>query len=276
MHSNGSGFRTKPENNPESMTPANILLIHSDYTLAQKLEKEALRPAGHEVTLVSDLDALQMLLRGRPPDVVILGSRINGTEGVELAKRLLQRYPTLPIILLDNRYSQEQAVRAMRSGLADYLSTPIAPAETQQAVERAMQRSSQLQDWARLEMRRGTQTLRLRVDGLEALQRIGRQVTSLLDPDRVLREVVDAAVELTGAEEGSILLLDEATGELYMRASRNFQDEFVRTFRLPVHDSMAGQVLKTGKPMLIDADTPQKIKTAYLGFVSARPSQGGQ
>ena len=75
---------------------------------------------------------------------------------------------------------------------------------------------------------------------------------------------MDAAVELTGAEEGSLLLLDEETGELYMRAARNFQDEFVRTFRLPVKDTLAGSVIRSGQPVLLDENTPQKIKTSYL------------
>jgi two-component system NtrC family sensor kinase len=79
-----------------------------------------------------------------------------------------------------------------------------------------------------------------------------------------LLSVVDAAVEMTGTEEGSLLLLDEETGELYMRAARNFQQDFVRSFRLPIKDSLAGTVLRTGKPVVLDEKTPQKIKTAYL------------
>jgi two-component system NtrC family sensor kinase len=49
-----------------------------------------------------------------------------------------------------------------------------------------------------------------------------------------------------------------------MRASRNFQEDFVQTFRLPMRDSLPGQVLRSGKPLLINEDTPRKIKTAYL------------
>jgi two-component system NtrC family sensor kinase len=85
-----------------------------------------------------------------------------------------------------------------------------------------------------------------------------------LDIDQVLAAVVESAVELTGAEEGSILLLDEESGELYMRAARNFQDEFVRTFRLPVKDTLAGSVLKTSEPLIINQQSPQKIDTTYL------------
>ena len=65
---------------------------------------------------------------------------------------------------------------------------------------------------------------------------------------------------MTGSEEGSLLLLDEKSGELYMRASRNFNDDFVNTFRLPIQDSLAGSVLRSGKPVILDEKTPQKIK----------------
>jgi two-component system, OmpR family, phosphate regulon sensor histidine kinase PhoR len=109
-----------------------------------------------------------------------------------------------------------------------------------------------------------TSTLQRRVDELETLQRLGNSITGTLDLDSVLTSIVTAAVELTGAEEGSLMLLDEATGELYMRAARNFQEDFVRTFRLPVRDSVIGSVLSTARPVLLDEQTPQKIKTSYL------------
>lgn len=99
---------------------------------------------------------------------------------------------------------------------------------------------------------------------VEVLGRVGRSLTSVLDLDKVLKRIVEAAVKLTGAEEGSVLLVDKATGELYMRAAQNFDDEFVRTFSLPVQDSLAGKVLRNGKPILINQDRTQKIKTAYL------------
>lgn len=99
---------------------------------------------------------------------------------------------------------------------------------------------------------------------LELLGRVGRSLTTVLDLDNVLKRIVIAAVEFTGAEEGSVLLVDRESGELYMRAAQNFDDEFVRTFRLPVNDSLAGEVLSSGQPILINQDRTQKIKTAYF------------
>ncbi|MBN1669315.1 MAG: GAF domain-containing protein, partial [Anaerolineales bacterium] len=129
---------------------------------------------------------------------------------------------------------------------------------------KGLERREQVSNWLNRRAREDTNALRRRLDVLEALGRIGRSVTASLDLDQILTAVVDAAVRMTNAEEGSLLILDEESGELYMRAARNFQDEFVNTFRLPIRDSLAGQVVRSGKPVILDERTPQKIKTAYL------------
>jgi PAS domain S-box-containing protein len=246
------------------MANANILLILADPKIAELLERSILRPAGYEVTLVSEKSAAESLVKVIPPDVIIMGEKLRDGSGFDLAPLFMERFPNLAMVFLADSHSEELVVKAMRLGFTDYVSPPLRPNDVLQAVSRAIQRRQRLTDWSRLESRRNTKTLQKRVDGLEALQRVGRSVTALLDLDNVLTVVVDSAVELTGAEEGSLLLLDEATGELYMRAARNFQDEFVRKFRLPIRDSLAGQVLRTGRPITIDEKTPQKIKTSYL------------
>ena len=118
--------------------------------------------------------------------------------------------------------------------------------------------------WLQHQTRRSTDYLRRHFSELSELEKIGRSITASLDLDHVLTVIVDTAVKLTGAEEGSLLMLDEESGELLMRASRNFQDDFVQTFRLPVTDSLAGEVIRSGNPVMIKEDTPQKIKTSYL------------
>ncbi len=49
-----------------------------------------------------------------------------------------------------------------------------------------------------------------------------------------------------------------------MRASKNFDEDFAHTFRLQTNDSLAGQVIASGKPVVLDERSPQKIKTSYL------------
>jgi signal transduction histidine kinase/putative methionine-R-sulfoxide reductase with GAF domain len=107
--------------------------------------------------------------------------------------------------------------------------------------------------------------LQRRVRELKTLYGIGKAVTSLLDLERLLNRIVEAAVFLSGAEEGFLLLVDGETGELYMRAGKGLGERYARGFRVKVDDSIAGQVVKTGKPILFGSTKEKvKVKTGYL------------
>ena len=248
------------------MSNQHILLILPQSETSQLLERAALTPAGYHVTSVSRWKTAEKILKSNPPDLVIISDKVEGRNYIELANLLFERYPFLPVILLPETHSDNLAVDAFRQGFIDYLQPPVRTKDVQLAVSRALERRRRWEEQLRLETRRDTKSLRKRMNGMEAIQSVGRKVTSLLDLDSILTAVVDAAVELTGAEEGSLLLLDENSGELYMRASRNFQEDLVDTFRLPIRDTLAGQVLRTRKPILIDEKTPHKIKTSYLVY----------
>jgi K+-sensing histidine kinase KdpD len=136
--------------------------------------------------------------------------------------------------------------------------------ELVRAVQRALDRREAVRKWVQNETRRHTRELRDHIDELQTLLQVGRVLASALDPDKVLTAVVDAAVDFTDAEESTLLLLDEATGELYLRASRDFRSQAASTLRLKVDDTLAGQVMRSGKPIVLDTESPEKIKTAYL------------
>ena len=241
-----------------------IFLVLNDPDSSRLLETAILNPAGFDVTHIAEGQIALNLIAGKPPDLVIIGEQLIDGDGLTFATSVIERFPFLPVVLLANKHVESMAINAIRMGLTDYLVPPVKANEVLDAVRRGLKRTQHLRGWVQSEAQHDTQSLQLRVDGLEAIQRIGRSVTALLDLDSVLEAVVDSAVNLTGAEEGSLLLLDEATGELYMRASRNFQEDFARTFRLPIMDTLPGQVLRSGKPLLVDERTPQKIKTSYL------------
>jgi two-component system NtrC family sensor kinase len=185
--------------------------------------------------------------------------------GLQLIERLRKKSPHTPVILISSEGSDLMALEANQAGAADFLVKPFQPDTLLHSLQRVLGRSLKAVTRPTGEAAPSLEAdLQRRLHELETLARIGRTVTAMLNVDEVLRTVVEEAVQLTGAEEGSLLLLDEETGELYMRASKNFDDDFASAFRLHVRDSLAGQVIKTGKPILLDESSPQKIKTAYL------------
>jgi two-component system NtrC family sensor kinase len=243
-----------------------ILVVDDSPDIRQYLEEAVLGPAGYEVRTVGDGMSALTLVREIEPDVVITDNQMPNLTGLELIQRVCSEIPHPPIIMMTSARNETLAVDAMRAGAFDLLGKPFEAELMLAAVGRAL---VQRRRWREIvdgqsNASSAAEKLERRLEELETLTLIGRTVTAMLDHNEVLTAVVDESVRLTGAEEGSLLLLDETTGELYMRASKNFDEVFARTFRLQVEDSLAGQVIESGEPVLLDEQTPQKIKTSYL------------
>ena len=84
---------------------------------------------------------------------------------------------------------------------------------------------------------------------LTSLSKVGQSVTSTLELGEVLVRIVEAGVSLTNAEEGFLALLEKESGLLYLRAVKNMDEDSIKTLRIPIADSLVGQVIKSKRPL---------------------------
>jgi signal transduction histidine kinase len=84
----------------------------------------------------------------------------------------------------------------------------------------------------------------------ERLIEISQQLNSTLDLTSLLRHIVSAAVELTDSEAASILLLDDATGELRFEQASNMSPD-MGGLVVPLEGSIAGWVASHGEARVI-------------------------
>lgn len=241
-----------------------ILIVDDNREIREFLQQAVFAAKGYRVACAADGRQALEMARHDPPDVLITDQQMPFLSGLELADALRPQQPDLPVILITGEHTRDLERRALAAGVMDIFVKPFDPEDLLKAVERALAVREHNPAGARPGAAGEDLALGERLNGLEGLSRVGRAVTALLDLDEILTTVVDAAVELTGAEEASLLLVDEESGDLYMRASKNFDEDFSRTFRLKAEDSLAGRVINLGKPLKIDQSSPQKIKTSYL------------
>ena len=246
-----------------SSASESILIIISDAQISLLLER-VLRATNANIRTAPDCASARNLLSSSKPNLIVVAEQLSDGNGLEFSAEILRQIPSMSVILFVYSENPETLKKAMRIGINDYLCLPLRAESILSAINVSLERTRRRREWNIQETRHETSTLQNQVDEMTALAQLGRQIASSLEPDGVLAAVVEAAVKLTRAEEGSLLLIDEISGELYMRAARNFQEEFVRTFRLPVQDTLAGTAIRTGQPVLVDEQTPQKIKTSYL------------
>ncbi len=80
---------------------------------------------------------------------------------------------------------------------------------------------------------------------LAALYQVSRTLGASLNLDDVLRETMDAVIHLTGAERGFLMLIEPQTGELELRAARNFQRENLDREDMQVSRSIIQEVVRS-------------------------------
>lgn len=86
----------------------------------------------------------------------------------------------------------------------------------------------------------------------ERLIEISGKLNSTLDLGELLHLIIDAAIELTGTEEASILLIDSPSGQLRFQASSNLTRAEMEAIPIPLDGSLAGWVAKHDQPVLVE------------------------
>ncbi|MBN1679327.1 MAG: GAF domain-containing protein [Anaerolineae bacterium] len=99
---------------------------------------------------------------------------------------------------------------------------------------------------------------------LGALYNVSRVIGSSLDQQTVLDQVMDAIINLTEAERGFLMLLDD-DGKLTVRVARNFDQETLDSGDFAVSRTVTNQVVNTGQPVVT---TNAQTDPRYAGQAS--------
>jgi two-component system NtrC family sensor kinase len=243
-----------------------VLVIDDSQEIRDFLSEYILKPKGFEVLSASNgLMGLEMAI-AKEPDLMIVDQQMPRLTGLEVLEKLKERGIEIPSILATAHGSEETAVAAFRLGIRDYVIKPFDADEISESVDKALRESRLARERDQLvqQLMESNSQLQRRAQELNVLYGVGKSVASSLDLEEVLHRVVEAAVYVVGAEEGSLMLLDEEQGELYIRASKNL-DSKAKSMRKRVSDSLAGKVLQTKRAIAIGNDSQWKrTHTALL------------
>jgi DNA-binding response OmpR family regulator len=105
------------------------ILLVEDEPLLREGVRDLLRGAGHDVEAVGD--GLSAVERGveRAFDLVVLDLMLPKLDGLEVCQRLKRARPSLPILMLTARGSEDDKVRGLVEGADDYVVKPFGARE---------------------------------------------------------------------------------------------------------------------------------------------------
>ncbi len=247
------------------MTQKRVLVIEDSPDTQKMLVEQVIEPLGYQPIVAWDgEEGLELSLEKRP-HLILLDMRLPKMDGLDVLKELQERQSDIPVIFITAFEATEIVIEAFRLGARDYVVKPIDPKKMQETLQHVLSanRLREERDHLTQQLLDANEQLERQLQELNTIYTIGRAVTSLLDLDKVLNRVVEAAVYVANAEEGLLLLLDRMTGELYLRAAKDVDEDVVQNLHLHVDDSIAGRAVNTDRPVLICGERT-KIATGYL------------
>ena len=253
---------------------------------------------GYAVDIFQSSPEAAKAIRNAKVDLVITDIRMPEVDGLALLQIVKEVDEGIPVILMTGYASLDSAVEAISRGAYDYLMKPVEFRQLELAVRRALDKRRS--DLARLqlfeELKISNLILHRRINELNALYEAGKSIGSTANLQELLRQIVALASNVTEAQVGSIMLLDDREEFLTIAAAIGLEKHVVESTRLPIGESIAGSVAKTGEPLIVEdverdnrfkrinkekygraslLCAPLKIKNRVIGVINVANRQEG-
>jgi DNA-binding response OmpR family regulator len=119
--------------------PGRIVVVDDDPTVADVVGRYLIRD-GHTVESVRDGQEALRVIALHPPDLVVLDLMLPGIDGLEVCRRLRERWP-IPVVMLTALGDENDRLAGFEIGADDYVTKPFSPRELAMRVRSVLRRA---------------------------------------------------------------------------------------------------------------------------------------
>jgi GAF domain-containing protein/FixJ family two-component response regulator len=235
------------------MATERVLVVDDAQGVIDFLSDYVLRPNGYDVLSALDGEGGLALALSARPDLIILDLEMPRMSGMDVLEALNREGVDIPVIVITFHGSETIAAETFRLGVKNYVTKPFKMEEILEAIEQALNESRLKKERAELvkRLQQANKELERRIKEFNILHGIGQAMNSLLRLDDLLKRAVEAAVYVTGAQEGVLHLLDTDSGGLVVSARQEAGGEGPGVYSLEIAESELREVIKSGKAMIL-------------------------
>jgi two-component system NtrC family sensor kinase len=244
-----------------------VLVVDEDAEVLDLLTRQVLDPMGYETASASNAGSAIQAALNFAPDLILASLTLPGLSGKDLLVALRSQGIEVPMLVMAPEGMEADAIQAFRLGARDYLVKPLREAEALAAVERALNEIRLRRERKQLadQLAESNRQLERRVRELTTIYGIGKAVTSTTNHNQLFSKLMDGSLYVTEADMGWILLRDETTDELVMRAQSGLPAAEAARLHQPWDDGVSALVMLSGEALRIHGEGLAQFKVARIG-----------
>lgn len=241
------------------MVKKESILVIDDELVICALLADALRDKGYKVDYTqSATKGLRAVSKG-DYDVIIIDLKMPEMDGIELLREIkLKEDPDVMVIVITGYGSLESAQHALRLGAYDYITKPFDTDRIYFTVRRAvasrrlLEKNKSLVRQLEEERSKLEEKVKERVSTAEFVYRIAREISSTLELDSILRNIVDHLTEKLDLERCVLLLLDESSDELFIKYARGLNKELIKQTKIKKGEKISGWAIEQSELVYLE------------------------
>jgi putative nucleotidyltransferase with HDIG domain len=173
-------------------------------------------------------------------DLMITDIKMPGIDGLELFEQVKARTQDVVTIFITGHGTLDTAIESLMRGVDGFILKPFAEKELLGAVDRAINSSRLKKE-------------NIRLKALIPLFEISKLLVTEIDLAHLFKIITEVLVKEFSVDRVSLMLIDEASGALLIRASHGLSSDVALKARRKEGEGVSGLVLKHRKPLIISA-----------------------
>ena len=190
------------------------ILVVDDEEIIRDLLTRTLTARGYEVEATEDADVALEKATKSFFNLLIIDLRMPKMNGIDVLKEIKKVNPYIEVIIITGYPAIESAVAAIKIGAFDYICKPFDVPEMEAVVEKCLEKQK-------------FSISHIELSELGALFEVSKTITATASLDSLLGLILDSVLGVAKAGKGYILLREESSGELAVKAARGLNPEAV-------------------------------------------------
>jgi two-component system NtrC family sensor kinase len=244
--------------------PERVLIVDEDPDVLDLLSRQVLEPMGYKAATAADAgSAIQKAVNFRP-DLIVASLTLPGLSGKDLLVALRAQGVEVPVLVTASSGRESDAIQAFRLGARDYLVKPLREAEVLSAIERSLKEVRLRNEREQLagQLAESNRQLEQRVRELTTIFGVGKAVTSVTHQGQLFDRLMENSLNVTDADMGWILLEEEDTGGMVLRAQRGMPEALTLKVHQSWDDGVSSLVMLSAESLNIHGQGLEQFKLA--------------